>query len=273
MEDLDFILDWTEKLKISIEELPFGRDDIRIDFLGMLYDAAYNYYRGYIGYKMSGLIKNGDILFKEEKTAKLDRHIRRFLETSISPILSKSQCNYLNRHFLTDVWSTFELCVTILVEALIDKDDLDKMLLHHYKDIRKCFKNSVIDEVDMEALIASTKKSHLTHVPVTRKTDFLFRKSSYFRNTIRDKEFLIFLGKWRNTMHSNYIYFGKDYKYEFGNAVFLFKNGEMVKWIDPFEPSPKLYFHIMGNLRDIWVTLIKSIKHEATIPYPDPDQE
>jgi hypothetical protein len=273
MDDLDFILQWTDNVKLEIAALPFEEDDIRVDFLGMLYDATYNYYRGYVGYKISGLIGEGQILFKTEQLPKLDLHIKRFAETSYHPILSKSQTNYLNRNLLLDAWSTFELCTTTFVGAIINDDELERMLLHHYRDMKKILKNSSIDENDNEKLVSNTKKSHLVHVPITRKTDFLFGRANYFRNLKRDKEFLLFLGKWRNTMHTNYIYYGNDYQYTFGNAIFQFQNGKTLKWTDPFEPSPKLYFHIMGNLKNIWLTLIKSITHDEFIAYPDPEQE
>jgi hypothetical protein len=88
-----------------------------------------------------------------------------------------------------------------------------------------------------------------------------------------DKDFLLFLGKWRNTMHTNYIYYGKDYEYKFGHAHFKFENGKIVKWYDPFEPSPRLYFYLIGNLKDIWAVLIRSIKYDKIIEYPDPEQD
>lgn len=190
------------------------------------------------------------------------------------PLLAKSQMNYFNRNLLIDTWSTFELCVTIFSGALCSEKEYQKMLTHHYRDICKTLANTQINEIDAERLFELTKKNHLTHVPITRKTDFLFTKASnYYRDVNKDKDFLIFLGKWRNTMHTNFIYYGKNYEYRFGDAHFIFENGKILKWIDPFEPSPKLYFYLVGNLKDIWATLIASIKYEDLIPYPDLDQQ
>ncbi|MDB5091195.1 MAG: hypothetical protein JWR09_5189 [Mucilaginibacter sp.] len=273
MQDADLLLEWTDKLKAEIGDLPFNKDDIRLDFFGMVYDAAYNYYRGFIGFKLSQFIKDGQIAFGNQ-LSEFDKHVKRLMETSMYPMLTKSQMNYLNRHLLIDAWSTFELCTTTFVNAICTDDERDKMLNHHYRDICKNTTKSQISEEDDHKLFSLTNKSHLTHVPITRKTDFLFNKAAnYYRDAKQDKEFLIFLGKWRNTMHTNYIYYGKHYEYYYGDVHFIFENEKIVKWYDPFEPSPKLYFYLIGNLKDIWVVLINSIKYDEIIPYPDLEQD
>ena len=114
----------------------------------------------------------------------------------------------------------------------------------------------------------------MTHISVNKKTDFLFKKVvGYSRIINEDKEFLLFLGRFRNTMHTNFIYYGNDYSYKFGNADFQFENGKMVKWYDPFNDnfvvSPKLYFALMNELKKIWKALILSIPHKNIIQYPD----
>lgn len=49
---------------------------------------------------------------------------------------------------------------------------------------------------DVSNLLQSTTKHHTTHVPIVRKTDFLFSKTKgYSRNIIEDKKFLVFFGK------------------------------------------------------------------------------
>ncbi|OYX81665.1 MAG: hypothetical protein B7Y83_16980 [Flavobacteriales bacterium 32-34-25] len=118
----------------------------------------------------------------------------------------------------------------------------------------------------------------MTHISVNKKTDFLFKKVVGYSRTINeDKEFLLFLGKFRNTMHTNFIYYGNDYNFKFGNAYFQFENGKMVKWYDPFNDnfvaSPKLYFALMSELKKIWKALILSIPHKNIIQYPDNAQE
>jgi hypothetical protein len=273
MKDADFILNWTEDLKAEIKSLAFAHDDIRKNYFELTYDVAYCYYRGFILLDFSDFINNGYIVFKKE-IYENKIHIDRVAETTKNPILKKSHFNSLNRNFLIDAWSTFELCVTTIAEAITTEDEKNKLLMHQYNDIKTLIKKIELTEfvdLNIQKLI---KKDHLTHVPITRKTDLLFNKAyDYGRNKQCDKEFLKFLGKFRNTLHTNFIYYGKDYEYKFGDAHFIFQDGKIVKWADPFFPSPKLYFYLIGNLKEIWKELINSIKHETLIKYPDNEQE
>lgn len=273
MKDADFILNWTEDLKAEIGTLAFKENDIRKDYFGLTYDVAYCYYRGFILLEFSDFINKGYIAFNKE-IYDYKIHVDRVAETVKHPTLTASHFNSLNRSFLIDAWSTFELCVTTMTEAITSEDEKNKLLMHLYYDIKKKVKKielSTDEELEIQKL---TKKKHLTHVPITRKTDLLFKKAKgYGRNEQSDKEFLRFIGKFRNTLHTNFIYYGKDYEYKFGNAHFVFKDGKIVKWADPFSPSPKLYFYLVGNLKEIWKELIKTIKHDELINYPDNEQE
>ena len=271
MQNSDFILDWTENLKKEIAELPFNEDDIRKDFFGLLYDACDNYYKGYLLLEFSTFINEGKISF-DNSISKV--HVSRVLEIARYPILTASHLHYLNRNLLFDAWSTFELAVTTFCIALANEHEKEKLLHHQYRDIFKSLKGIDISQNSLLKIRDCVQKHHLSHVPITRKTDFLFTRAKYhFRDSKKDRDFLLFMGKFRNTSHANFIYHGKDYEYKFGNARFKFENGKIVKWIDPFEPSPKLYFYLIGQLKDIWAALINSIQHDKTILYPDLDQE
>jgi len=45
MTDTDYILKWTEDLKAEIKRSEFASQDIRRDFLKLIYDISYSYYR------------------------------------------------------------------------------------------------------------------------------------------------------------------------------------------------------------------------------------
>lgn len=273
MEEIEFILKWTEDLKAEISTLQFEKDDIRNDFFGLIYSTAYQYYKGYISYNLSLFIRQGKIAFNDNISS-FKVHIDRLAQVSQKPTLAQSHTNSLNRNLQIDSWSVFELCVTPFCYALCENHELEKLLNYSYTEVINCLKKSDLDESDSEKLKRHLIKENLVHVPITRKTDFLFNKAvNYYGDIKKDKEFLIFLGKLRNTMHTNFIYYGKDYEYKFGHAHFVFKNGKLVKWLDPFEPSPKLYFYLVGRLKEIWKNLITSIKHDEIIFYPDLDQE
>jgi len=272
MEDVDFLLNWTEDLKKEIKDLKFERDDIRKDFFKLFYDSTYSYYLGYVSYALSSSIIKGNVAFKENLSS-FKVHLDRLIEISQLPVLTKSYKNSLNRNLNIETWSIFELCVTTFCGALCDADELNKLLSYNFNDTQKILKESTIDDANLEKLKQKLIVEHLTHVPIQRKVDFLFKKApNYYRDSKKDREFLVFYGKLRNTIHSNYIYHGKNYEYKFGEAHFLFDKEKLVKWTDPFAPSPKLYIYLSTQLKEIWKTLALSIKHEEKIEYPDLDQ-
>lgn len=263
----DFILKWTEDLKAEIETLAFNKNDIRIDYFSLTYDVAYCYYRGFILLEFSEFINKGQIGFSKE-IYNYKVHIDRVAETFKQPILRASHFNSLNRNMIFDAWSTFELCVTTFCIGICSPQELNKLLEFQYTETVGKIKEGKLNDSEDAEIRKLTIKRHLTHVPINRKTDLLFKKSQgYGRDKKKDKEYLRFLGKFRNTTHSNFIYYGNNYEYKFGDAHFIFNDGENVKWKDPFSPSPKLYFYLIGELKEIWKELSNSIKHPSLIKY------
>lgn len=267
MKYSDFIIDWVEKLKVEINESKFQNDDIRKDFFVLLNDVAYSYYRPFLLIEISILINQNRLNIDNFKTNKHFESIKALINNELS---YKSHFNALNRQIIVDSWSVFELCVNTFCEKLCNENELNKLLSSNYNELLKVLKLTKIDDNEVSQLKEKYIVKNLTHVSIVRKTDFLFKKvKGYDRYIEKDKKFLLFYGKLRNCMHSNYIYFGdKNFEYEFGNAKFVFENGEMVKWNDPFKESPKLYFHLMGNLKGIWKSIINSIEYNDIIFYP-----
>lgn len=271
--EADFLLEWTESLKVEINELPFKENDIRKDFFGLLYDIGYSFYRCYLLLDFAHFINQKQIAFHEAIEG-YDKHVDRLRETTMHPTLLQGHTNSLNRNLLISAWSNFELCTTVLCDAIASEEEREKLLSHQYRDTLKALKNSTIDENDREKLKKVAMKHHLTHVPIVRKTDFLFTKANHYGGNLeQDKEFLKFLGKLRNTVHTNFIYYGKDYEYKFGQAHFVFRDQQLVVWADPFDGTPRLFFHFMTRLKEIWKSIITAINHPDLIPYPDPNQQ
>lgn len=274
MGDVDMMLKWSEDLKNEINDLPFKEDDVRKDFLGLLYDIGYTYYRAYMLFDIMYFMSEGRITF-DESVYHYKTHFERGMEIAQTPGFAKSYYNSLNRNFLVSTWSNFELCVTTLCDAISTEEEKSKLLEYEFNELKKVFKKTEIVEDEFESFKEKLVKGHLTHVPITRKTDFLFKKAeNYPGNLNEDKAFLIFFGKFRNTIHTNFIYHGKDYEYNFlGKAKFVFKNNEIVKWGDIFGGSPILYFEMKTRLKEIWKNIVFSIKHEEIIYYPVLEQE
>ncbi|WP_425628800.1 hypothetical protein [Cellulophaga lytica] len=267
MKNSDFIIKWVDKLKTEMNELPFVEDDIRMDFFGMINDIAYCYYRPYLLYEISNLTNDNKLDFGSLKD---NKHIKAIEALSKNSVSKKSHFNSLNRNLILDAWSTFEISVNTFCQGVCDEGEIDKLLSHKFSDLKKIIPRDKLTESELSEIKPKLKTKHLTHVPIIRKTDALFKKAKgYSRNIEDDKKFLSFFGRLRNTMHSNFIYYGNSFEYDFGNAKFKFDNEEIVKWYDPFEPTPKLYFYLVGNLKDIWKALISSIKFDGMIYYPN----
>ncbi|MCE3279686.1 MAG: hypothetical protein K0S44_1877 [Bacteroidetes bacterium] len=269
MENADKMLKWSEELKAEMKDLPFDKDDIRFDFFGLLYDIGYSYYLGHMLLDITYFIQNGKVMFNES-LSDYKKHIDRAVEISKSQLMNQSYYNSLNRNFLIGTWSNFELCVTTFCEAVTSTEEKSHILEHQLNDVLKTLKRTEINPDDLIRLKTLLKKDHLTHVPIVRKTDLLFKKAQgYSRNVEEDKEFLKFLGKFRNTFHTNFIYYGKDYEYRYEDkAVFHFADNEVVVWNDKYNGRPELYFDIKTTIKEIWKALILSIDHKELIPYP-----
>jgi hypothetical protein len=271
MKSSDFIIEWVEKLKSEMENVPYRVDDIRKDFYGLISDIAYCYYRPYLLFEISELTNKQKINFGNLKN---NIHVKAIEALTKNSLSKKSHFNSLNRNFILDAWSTFEICVNTFCEGVFTGPEIDKLLSYKFSDLNKLLPKERLTVLELNELKSNLETKHLTHVPIVRKTDLLFKKAKgYSRNIEDDKKFLSFFGKLRNTMHSNYIHYGNLFEYTFGNAKFIFNNGELVKWYDPFEPTPKLYFYLVGNLKDIWKALIDSIKFDGVIYYPNLEQE
>jgi hypothetical protein len=269
MTDNDYILKWTEELKAEIKLSEFANQDIRKDFLKLIYDNAYSYYRASIVFDLANFIIRGKILFNNELSFYIE-HFKRFADTANKELLQRAHLHYLNRSLLFDCWSAFELCVTTFCSGIVSTEKLEKLLSYQYNDVIKELRVTSLEPAVLQRLQKLLKKEHLTHVPIVRKTDFLFSSTkNYPRNKEADKAFLIFYGKFRNTTHTNFIYYGKDYEYYFNGIHFIFQDSKIVKWNDQ---SFKTFFQLVTELKEIWKALSSSIDFKEVILYPDNDQ-
>lgn len=263
MEETDMMLKWCDDLKEEIGKLPFHEDDIRVGFFGSLHDVGYSYYRGFVLFDLSDCINDGKVMFDGSVDGK---HFIRTTELSQIEILSDSYYHSLNRNLLISSWSNFEFCVNTFCKAVTNPSEKDALLAYQYNNIKKMLKKTSIDPEEEKQLKETLIAKDFAHVPIVRKTDCLFKKANgYSRVPNDDKEFLLFMGKFRNTIHSNFIYSGKDYEYTFQGVQFVFKNNEKVKWSSS---DPKIYFQMMTLLKEIWTELINNIEHKEIIFCP-----
>lgn len=273
--NLDFLLVWTENLKAEIQDLPYGVKDVRKDYFKTSYSNVYHYYIGYINLLKSHLLSDERLAFLGNVEPFTD-HIERLREIATKHTLLQGYINTLNQRVFVMAWSLFELSISTFYEAVVDSKELNRQYREIHSEVSK---NVVIKEGRELRLEKILVNESLHSIPILRKCNYLFKiaNGKYSTRIEDDKEFLYFFGKLRNTMHSNFIYYGKDYEFRFGHAKFLFRNKKLVVWNDPFDTMPvpcvKLYVYLIGELNRITKELFNSIEFADIIEYPDPEAE
>lgn len=233
LEQLDFMLDWIENLKIEIVKLPYNENDYRKEYFQTSLRNTSQYYIGYMTFVKAQLLFNNKITLTDEFKG-YQRHKEKITELAYQYDKQDAYYHSLNHRMFIMAWSLFEFYIS------------------------KVYSN------------VTTKKESTSFIPIYKKIKYLFANiKGYSRNIKEDKAFLHFFGSLRNTMHSNFIFYGKNYEFRFGDAHFVFNNGKRVEWSDPFDnihvPSPMLYFHLVGNLIQITKEIFKCYPHEEVI--------
>lgn len=270
--ELNFMQKWIDDLKITIAKLEFEEEDIRKDYFYTSHTNVNHYYLAYMNIVNSFMIKNKHYVIDKSLERKFGSHLDRLSNLSRDQTHCDAHFNTINQRVFVMAWSLFELSISTFYKAIVDDKELERQNNELYKNV---LKNATIKEGAEEKLKKLLLKTSLHEIPIGRKYNYLFKiVRGYSRNIKKDKEFLIFFGKMRNTIHSNFIYYGSDFTYRFGDAEFLFKNEKQVTWSDPFRdgkliPSVELYFHLIGQLNEIVHALFKYIKFDSKIPYPD----
>jgi len=264
-DECDRILAWSEDIKLKLLSNQFHEDDTRRAFIQMIYDGAYRYYLG-IAFLELMRLSNKKLIGYREEIRYFEHHVNRLTETTNSKILEASQFNFLNRSLLMDSWSSFELCCTTLVGCLVTEKERDHILSWEFRNLKKLIPKTEFSEELQEKLKKKMTAKSLVHVPIIRKYDFLFKKcESYNGNEIADREFLKFVGKFRNTVHSNFIYHGTSYEYTLNGVHFKFENRKAVVWTDG---TTKVYFDMLDRLLEIWDNLCSCIDYQGICTHP-----
>src|SRR5690242_17155654 len=268
MDPLEYLRLGLEQIKNDLSSNPFEEDDMRREFFHLQFDVLNNYYTGCSFLALANYLPTGNVLFNGEIES-LDPHLQRLSEIGIHPTLNASFRNNTNRSVVVDSWSVFEFCMTIIGDHILNEAERSELLEEQYLVISDILKNVTIPEKENERLKKVFSKKHLTHVSVNRKCDKLFSKTkSYPRDISADKQFLLFYGRYRNCLHSNYIYYGNDVEFEFKGIKFLFHNGEPVTH---GEFDIKYHFDLAIEMMEIFRSIMLTIDYGTKIPYPIED--
>lgn len=197
----------------------------------------------------------------------IKQYINQYGEISTVQKICYSHRNQINRGLIIDLWSQFEFSVTTICNSILNPSETESLFNERYQEIVKIVgENNLTDEIK-EKLKKKLTERHLTHIPITRKCDKLFKYcKNYTRDVNDDKQFLLFFGRVRNTMHSTYVFYGNDFEYVFDDIRTVFENGKPVYHRQP--PGLKFYFHLGIELIKVFTAIISSIEHESKIEYP-----
>lgn len=208
--------------------LTYSDYDIRKDHYLYSIDILKSYQRGVITFEISKLSIEENLSTKTEDEV-LKKYINEYGQISTVKKINFSHRNQINRSLIIDIWSQFEFSITTICGSVLNDAEIDSLFKDRYEEIVKLIGQQNITADAQEKLKKKMIEKHLTHVSITRKSDKLFKYcKDYKRDVNDDKRFLQFFGKFRNTMHSSYIYYGNDFEYVFDNIRTVFENGKPV---------------------------------------------
>lgn len=269
MKNSDYIIKILTEFEKYNDSLSFPTNDIRRDFHGMVSNSIRSFYAGHIATELAQKISDGKVLFTED----LIRHRSHFDNLVKIYKNSTNSINSLNRHVVISCWTSFEVSLTTLGEALLPEREKEYLNLNDYTKACKLLEPEIKDET-LEKLKTAFQKKHLTHVQVWRKFSSLVKHAealgkTYSRKRKDDIEFLSIYGDMRNClMHSNGLYFGSNRLRKFNEYEIRFENGKQFGY-RPEKEVPEFYIDLIINLSSIYIALTDLYADTYFISYPD----
>ena len=272
MEDYQPIIQFSEELAARALASNYPKNDVRIDFFNLIANLTYQYYLEQIALESSALFKNEKLRCTE---LNFYHKINDFVKLAENEVLAKSYLNSTNRGLLIDSWSSFEVCLSSICDKFFSEKDKLSIQSKTYNDVEKCLNRYKLDEDTKKQIegILVVKEFWLTSTNSKFTKLLSLLKKNYCKEDLeKDREFLLFLNKFRNTIHSNNIYFGNDEKPYIFDCVdsrveFRFDKGGLVKY-DSIA-SPFLFFRLIVRLTEVYTEIISHLGDIEFIPYPD----
>jgi hypothetical protein len=260
LADLDFLLLETEKVKEEIHSLKYEKLDVRHSFYCLFYTITYNYYLGQVSYTLSKLMANERVTF-HEKDIDFSNHFHRITQIAKIELMEMGFFAALNRNVILNSWTAFELAISDIFNTICVDNEKDKIIIDLNHKIIKAIGD--LAQENQEVVIKSLTKS--TFIPLIRKFRNLVDKKKYKRNYKQDLEFLTFVNAYRNCMlHSNGIYNGKNFEYEYNEVKYEFIDQEMFSETNHY---PYVYWDMAFEIKNIFSTLITCVNHKELIEY------
>lgn len=266
--NLEELLKYTDSFKQEIIQLPLHSDDVRKSFFGLVYSGIYDYYIGKSSYRLCEYIGSGKVKFDED-VYHFREHAHRLYEIQHIALLADGYYGNLNRQITYTVWTSFETTLSLIFNNIATEEDKVEIVKNLNSKIVKTISSlpSIQESIIIDTLIKTS------FIPLIRKFNFIVKRipAAYSGDIREDREFLNFANKMRNCLiHSNGVYYGKDYYYKFKEAEFRFKNGEIFE--QRGAQSQDVFLDIAIKLKEIFKSLMCCISDIKFIKYPNDGQ-
>lgn len=264
MENLKYIEAELKGLQAEINAYGISSDDIRTSYLELTFSVLDLYYRQWISITAARIIKEKYVELSQDELSVFEAFVGSV--TDITTFYSVRNSSF--RNLLIDSWSTFEFCLTYLCVSLFDEKATEDLLEEDFRKISIILSKYDVANDDRKKILRKYSTDHFTHLSVNRKYEKIYSiyKKRYNGDWSEDSKFLSFYGKYRNCMHTNYIYHGQDAEYTFDGVQYRFINGEAVDHSK--EPDIKEMFNLTMRLKSTCKRLFDAIEHPGLLPFP-----
>lgn len=266
-EKLNDLHDLTLELKQDCYKYQeaFSEDDIRTAFFGLMYTTLHEYYLGRVTFRLYQLFGTKDILFGEG-VVQYKPHFTRLYEVKDHPVATEVYFRELNINIFLGSWTPFETSVGLLFDEISNVEDRINIIYDMNNKLVKI--SNKLDEEDKKSLMSIIESKRF--IPLHRKFKYLrYRKKTQYSNQDykKDKEFINFCATLRNTiLHSNGIYYGNDFSYEFKKSEFVFINKKEFSIKNTFED---LFIEIFIELKAVFSRLLNCTLDKKNMEYPE----
>jgi len=241
------------------------KGDVRKSFFARLIGIIVNLYMQCLLYEYLDTTNKG--IFQNVDVSSQHPMIKELLRISCHSNDPKNDemIGYLKsfqRQLIIDSWSLFESSITYILDSILSEEEKNKLRKSSgEKKILGILKKYEIDELDLHSLLETMRPKSFYRITSPAKYAKLYslHKKKYMRDWSKDVKFLNVFGDLRNSMHSNFTYFGKEnYVYSFGMGKIEFNNSGKVKF-SGYEKDTQGFLDLVKELCEIYKALINGI--------------